>query len=756
MDADEELQYIKQIPTSLMQTMYRDHEPENFEEQEIHLRDYLRIISKRKYLIFTISAIVFLATAVMTFTTTPVYTSAAQVLIERNHSSIDMESFYRYEPEFIDTQSEIITSANVARKVVDNLELASKYRHYFIKDDGDISFIRSIKGYIVQFLRPVVHFFKGSPESTQGLAIADPALAVEPVSDEEIIANIIQYGLTVTPLKSTKIVIISYDHTDPAMARLITDATVKAYMDEMLEIKLSSSSYSVQWMTDKALVERAKLEHSERELQQFMRANDLVTVEDKLTVLPQKLGEFGRQISKAEAEKKELQDQLNQIRSAGNDLNKLESIPILASNEVLKDVRDRIYTNSQNIQELSKKYGPKHPQMIKVNDELKILNNEKRREIDRILSSITNAYDLAASKEKSMKELLAQTKGEMLDSNEKYMQYKIMKREVDSNRVMYETLQDSIKKKGVTGQTQSVNIWVMKKAEVPNWPSKPNKKRNLLLGIILGLFGGVGLAFFIEYLDNTVKGAQELEDKFGLTVLGSIEEVRDKNKHIESFIDNNPISPVAESYRLIRSGLLLSSAEHPPKTMLVTSMNAKEGKTSTTANIARILAQGGSRVLVVDCDLRRPRMHEVLGVKNEVGLSSFLSGTTEENIVKNTDDENIYIITSGPIPPSPAELLDSVKMKQLLNELSAKYDFVLIDSPPVQSVTDSLVLSQYVDGTIVVVRANKTTNEDMESGMKKLHDVRTRFLGFILNRMKSQDMGKYYYGYSSYYKKDAS
>jgi polysaccharide biosynthesis transport protein len=737
-----------------MQTTYNEHGPEEYEEQEIHLRDYLRIISKRKYLIFTVFVIVFLATAIKTFTTTPIYTSAAQVLIEKNYGSKGLEDPYnRYESDFIDTQSEIIRSSNVARKVVDTLQLATRYRHYFIDDDADVSLITTLKSYITKPLKPILEFLKNSPD-VAGPTIDDSVLTGGPKTDEEIITHIVRENLAVRPLKNTKIVSISYNHRDPAMARLVAKAIVKAYMDEMLEIKLSSSSYSVKWMTDKAQIEREKLEHSERELQRFMRENDLVTVEDKLTILPQKLGEFGRQISKAEADKKELQDQLTQIQSAGKDLYKLESIPILASNAVLKSVRDRIYTTDQTIQELSQKYGPKHPRMIKANDELRILNDEKRHEIDRILSSITNSYDLATSKEKSMKELLAETKGEMLNSNEKYMQFKIMKREVDSNRVMYETLQDSIKKKGVTGQSQSVSIWVMKKAEVPEFPSKPNKKRNLLLGIILGLFGGVGLAFFIEYLDNTIKGAQELQEKFGLTVLGSIEEMRDKDKHIESFIVKNPLSPMAESYRLIRTGLLLSSADQPPKTMLITSMNAKEGKTSTTANLARILAQGGSSVLVIDCDLRRPRMHEVMGIESEIGLSSFLTGTTKENIIHKLQEGDISVITSGPIPPSPAELLDSAKMKQLLAEMSAKFDFILLDSPPVQSVTDSLALSQYVDGTIIVVRAGKTTNEDMESGMKKLSDVRTRFLGFVLNGMKSQDMGKYYYGYSSYYKRD--
>ena len=510
------------------------------------------------------------------------------------------------------------------------MQLASRYRHYFINEDGDVSILAVARKFLNGLVKPVTNLLQNKAGESHAQSGEIDAPGVEPKPDEQIIADIIGEGLAVTPLKNTKIVSISYNDKSPAIAKLVADAVVKAYMDEMLEIKLSTSNYSVKWMTDKAQEEREKLEFSERALQSYMRENDLVTVEDKMTILPQKLSEFGRQISMAEAQKKELQDQISQIQAAGKDLDKLESIPALASSEVLKSIRERIYKANQTIQELSKKYGPKHPNMINVTDEIRILNNEKRHEIDRILSSITNSYDLAASKEKSMKELLAETKGEMLGSNEKFMQYQIMKREVDNNRVMYETLQAGIKKEGVTEQSQSVNIWVLKQAELPEVPSKPNKKRNLLLGMILGLFGGVGLAFFIEYLDNTVKDVQALEEKFGLPVLGSIEEIREKKKSIESFITQNPLSPIAESYRLIRSGLLLSSAERPPKTMLITSMNSKEGKTSTTANIARILAQGGSRVLIIDCDLRRPRMHKIFGIDSEIGLSSFLTGTTKK------------------------------------------------------------------------------------------------------------------------------
>ena len=366
-----------------------------------------------------------------------------------------------------------------------------------------------------------------------------------------------------------------------------------------------------------------------------------------------------------------------------------------------------------------------------------------------------NSLDLAVSKKKSLEELLGATKVEMLNLNEKFVQYSIMKREVDSNRLVYDTLQAGIKKEGVTEQSQSVNVWVVKPADLPEDPTKPNKRRNLLIGLILGLFSGIGLAFFIEYLDNTIRHPKDLEERFGLTVLGSVEEMKGENKNIESFIKKNPLSPLAECYRLIRAGLLLSSAEHPPKTLLITSMEAQDGKTSTTTNLARVLARGGNSVLVIDCDLRRPRMHSLLGMTNEIGLSMFLAGTAaSEDIIFNVPDEEISLIPSGPIPPDPAELLGSKRMKELIDTLSQRYDFVLLDSPPVQSVTDSLALSQFVAGTVLVIRAGKTTYEILESGLKKLRDVNGRVLGFVLNGLKQQDTGKHYYGYNTYYAKD--
>ena len=727
---------------------------EEREEQEMHLRDYLQVIRKRQMVVLIVLGLVFFATLVTTFTATPIYTASSDVLIERSKKSSELEyQYYSYEPEFLDTQSEIIRSVNVARKVVDKLKLATQYRHYFLEEKKDgFSLIRTIRQTVSGAVSSVRIFLADDKDTLS--KPKDLLDTLQPVSDEDIITGIIQGGLRVTPLKNTKIVTISYADKNPAVAKLVADAVVQAYIDELLEIKLATSNYSLKWMNTKAAEERDKLEKSERELQEYMRQNDLVTVENKLTVLPQKLSDVGLQLSKAETEEKELQDLLNQINTVIDSPDRLETIPIFASSEVLKAIRERIYKANQNIQDLSKKFGKRHPSMVKANDELRILKDERRFEIERIVSSVKNSLALATSKKKSLQELLSSTKTEMLDLNERFVQYSIMKREVDSNRLVYDTLQAGIKKEGVTEQSQSVNVWVVKPADLPKAPTKPNKKRNLLIGLILGLFSGVGLAFFIDYLDNTIRQPKDLEGRFGVTVLGAVDELRGESQDIETFIKKQPLSPTAECYRLIRTGLLLSSAEHPPKTMLVTSMEAQDGKSTTTVNLARTLAQGGNSVLIVDCDLRRPRIHSLLGIDNSVGLSRFLAGNCGPDIVFQVPEEDIFLVPSGPVPPDPAELLGSRKMKELIDQMQEQFDFVLLDSPPIQSVTDSLALSQFVSGTVLVVRAGKTTYESLDAGLKKLRAINSRILGFVLNGVMEQASGRHYYGYSSYYARD--
>jgi capsular exopolysaccharide synthesis family protein len=726
---------------------------------EIDLRDMLKVIRKRSGLITVIFLIVVLLAIIANFSITPQYTASANVLIERNLGTqgLDANQAYRYDPDFLDTQSAIIKSLNVARRVVDELDLTGKYHNFFFKDKSNPSFVDKMKKGLKSQINTITAFIGGhdSLDASQLSRMSAETGIAASLSEEEILANQLSRDLHITPIRNTSIISISYTFENPLLAKMITNTAVKAYKDEMMEIKLAAANYSLEWMTDKAEAEKKKLEASERALQKYMKANGLVRVEESIAVNPQRMQEFSLQLSRAEAQRKETEAVLAQIKKAGKSSSQLEKIPIFANSLVLKDMRVNIYKAKQKQKELSKKYGPRHPQMIQAKDELAVLYNERQFEIQRIIDSTKNAYSLAKSQEQNIRDLLNSAKDESIRSSEKYIQYTSLKREVESNQMLYDTLQANIKKTGITDQSQSVNIWVVKAAEVPAYPSKPNTKMLLVLGAVLGLALGFGMAFALEFLDNTVKTDTELEKRYGRTVLGIVEILNQKKQNVETFLKDHPLSLFAESYRLIRSALLLSSAEKPPKKILVTSMEQAEGKTTTAINIARVLSQDNKKVLLVDCDMRKPTTYLCLNVENESGLSDYLTGNTAEINVQTVNDEKILLITSGPIPPNPAELLASEKMKHLLTALGERYDFVILDSPPVQAVSDSLALTAIVDGTIVVVQYGKTTFDTLNMGMKKLKDINANILGFVLNRFKQGASRAYYTNYASYYTNDA-
>ncbi len=725
--------------------------------KRISLQDSFAVLRKRQSTIVTFLVLTVLIVAIGAFSMTPTYKASSQVLIDKNLGQSGLENAYsltRYDPQFLDTQFKIITSSNVIERVVQELQLDTKYKYYFLKKETRVSlFFKSFKQKIVDFFHSTNMQKSLLPEKNPDDRLL--LKKIEPISDSQRIVKGITKNLKIRPERNTKIVTISYSHRIPSMAKLVSEALIVAYKVELQEIKHSSSNDTLKWMTKKSEQERKKLEESELALQAYMKKNDLVTIENKLAIYPQKLEEFSSQLSIIQAERKKLESIYSQITVAEKYSRDLETIPVFADSKVLQSIRNKIYTAQQNIKQLSKTYGYKNPVMINAKEELSSLKREKKFEIKRITDSTKNALDLAVSQENNITELLNTTKNGLLTLNEKFVQYSIMQREVNTNSVLYDTLTAGLKKASVTKQAQNVNVWVIKKAITPQHPAKPKKTLYLLLAIVFGFLGGVGLAFFFEYLDNTVNSPDDIEKRLALTVLGAIEDLEEKGQDVESFLLQEPLSPFAESYRLIRSSILLSSVDHPPRRILVTSMGPSEGKTSTTVNIARVLSQSNKKVVIVDCDMRKPRQHTLFSIPNSIGLSSYLTGNVKGQIIQQVPGEEISLITAGPTPPNPAELLDSKKMEKLLDRLAESYDFVLLDSPPILSVTDSLFLSTIADGTIVVVRAGKTTYEMIENGMRKLESIHAYVLGVVLNAVNTSKGSKeYYHGYYKYYNKD--
>ncbi|HXX53151.1 MAG TPA: polysaccharide biosynthesis tyrosine autokinase, partial [Thermodesulfovibrionales bacterium] len=378
-------------------------------------------------------------------------------------------------------------------------------------------------------------------------------------------------------------------------------------------------------------------------------------------------------------------------------------------------------------------------------------------ETRKALEGLRVDYEAALKKENYLSSAMEKYKSEVTGQNEKMVQYQILKREAETNRELYNSLLQRLKEVGLTASLTASNVQILDGAEIPRTPFKPDKKKNLMIALFVGLLGGIGLAFFAEYLDNTVKTSDDVEKEVALPSLGLVPELgKTSGKNERPFITHeDKKSPLAESYRSIGTYIQFSSAGRPPKTILVTSARQGEGKTTTVVNIAVTLVHTYGKGVVIDSDMRRPQIHKVFDVDNSRGLSSFLTGHIEidQGLIQKTKVEDLDVIPAGIIPPNPSELLSSYRFRDLMTGLSPLYSFIIIDSPPVLGLSDSLLLSTLIDGVILVTKAGSTPKDAAIQARKLLQGVNAKILGVVLNGITEADLkyGSYSYYYSNYY-----
>ncbi len=720
---------------------------------EINLRAYWDILLKRRRIVLAVFAVVVVVVLVATLAMTPIYQASTQLLVEHSeYTGITTDFGARgFDPQFLSTQFEIIKSKNVSRRVVQSLQLDTRYRSQYFKARSGFSLSAAVKEWWKETASTWIATDQGG---------ADPAVPEDKefLSDAEKISQMLTGQLSVNPVRNTSVVNISYQHDNPVLAKLVVNAVARAYMDELLEIRMRNSNYTVGWMNTKADEERIKLQKAEQELQRYMAEHDVVTVENRVAITPQQLTDFSSKLSQAQAKRSELEDLVSKIQSNLQNPAALENLQVFSDSKTLDSIRDKILHQEQQVSELSKKFGPKHPAMVKAREEQSLLRQEKMRELQRLAEGKINEYELARKQEENLMQLLQGAKSSALTLSEKMIQYNMLKREVETNRILFDALLKQIKERSATEQTQAVNVSVLEEAVTPTGPAKPKKRLNLLLATVLGLFGGVGLAFFVEYLDDTIKNSEELEERFGLPLLGQVPYHKFKDASVTQSVARDSQSQLTDSYRMVRAALMLSAAGHSPKTILITSVSAGEGKSSTSLNLARTFVQADKSVLLIDADMRKPRLHALLDLDNSFGLSTYLAGINTSPPIVNVPQEFMQIMTAGPTPPNPAELLDSERMKNLLETLARNFDIVLVDAPPILNMTDALVLSKIVDGTLLVIRSGQTTRETLASGLSKFRLFNANFLGVVLNGVRSGRRGKsdeYGYGYGYGYGADS-
>jgi succinoglycan biosynthesis transport protein ExoP len=727
-------------------------------DKEVNLYDYLRVIRKHRWTIATVFAVIFVSVVIFTFTATPIYRATARLIIEKDDPKVvsiqEVMSVDSSGLDYYQTQYKIIESRSVAREVIKRLKLNENEEFVPKPKDTVIDNIRLT-------ISDTISYFESLLKTEKPLKIVDAAGETE---EQSPLASAFISRVKVTPIRNSRLVDIGFETKDPELSSKIANTLARAYIDLNLETKLRATQEAVVWLNSRIDEERKKVELAEKALLRYKQEHNIITdffSKDVETITAQKLSALNSQVIEAEAKRMEAETRYKQAVSLKKTPEMLDSIPEVMSNDLIQKIKTMEVELFKRKSELSKRYGANHPQIIAIQSELDTLDGRKAQEVERVTNSLNNALKVAQAREQSLKKSLNDQKGESFSLNAKAVNYTVLKREAESTKEMYDLVIKRFKETSMTENIRTGNIRVVDAAEVPKSPVKPKKTQNVLLGLIVGLFLGIGLAFFLEYLDNTIKTPDDIKERLKLPYLGPVPAIvvmkenpgnQERKPEDDLVTISSPKSTASESYRGIRTSLLFSSADNAPRIILVTSAAPSEGKTITAANLSVTMAQAGNRVLLLDCDMRRPKMHRVFNIPRDRGVSNILVGncTIDEAII-HTTIPGIDIVPSGPVPPNPSEMLGSQRMTKLLTDVRDRYDRIIIDSPPLTAVTDAVILSRRVDGVVLVIRAGETHREIIKNAIGLLNAANAHTVGAVLNGVEMGRDSYYYYQYYYYY-----
>ncbi len=704
-------------------------------EEEIHLRDYLHVLMRRKWIVLAFFVSVVVTVTLSTFMMKPLYKSSVTLRIDKEDPNVltfkDVYQIERADEDYYQTQYQVLRSRNIAKRVIRKLNLDQHPE--FLPSSGT-----SVKSAILGFL---------SPSGGEG---------DDPIMEDGVETRLIDaFGerLEVTPERKSQLVKVSFISHDFKLSKKVSNTIAETYIDFNIESKFDATQRARKWLQGQIEIMKAKVETSEEKLNEYSAGNEMIFLDenkDKESLLTQKLSELSTALSEATADRIQKEAIYNQIKESGAEN------PIVSDNPLILGLKNEYATLEAEYSNQLKIYKPEYPKMKSLKSQMVAISKRIQEEKGNIIKSIESDYNAALKREEYLAQAFVDEKNRALDFQRRTVQYQILKREVDTNKELYINLLQRLKEVGVSATMTATNIQILDRAELPRAPFKPKKALNILLSIIVGLMGGVGLAFFVEYLDNTVKDTQEIERRMHLPTLGIIPQHKSTNGGNGRLISHDS-GHMSEAFRSIGTFVQFSSASKPPKTMLVTSPREQEGKTTTIVNTAIALTESLDRGLIIDADLRRPMIHKVLELDNSVGLSTFLSGNVEfdDDLRQITSFKGLDVITAGPIPPNPSALLGSARMKDLLDAMGLIYDFILIDSAPLLGLTDSIYLGNSVDGVILVVKAGQTPKNTIKEAKRVLQQVNANILGVAINGIKENDLKYGYYSYyysSSYYK----
>ncbi len=703
------------------------------DEDEIDLLAYWRILVKRKWLVLGVLGTVVALALIATLMMPPVYRATATLQIDRESVQIlQVEGVGNAEaaaPDFLTTQYELLKSRALAERVANELAIDAAT----VERLGSTTWWQRATG----ALRP-------EPANAADDA-GDAESEADAMADLRQAVGIVRSGLTVEPVRNSRLVRIHFDSTLPAFSARVVNAVADGFIAHAIERKFDASSYASKYIEEQLALAKGRLEESERALVAFATKENIVTSgEGSQSLESQNLGALNASLAAAQDERIRAQAAWSQVSGGGQ-------LPAGAiGNSILNTLQQQRATLNAEYQQQLKTYKPEYPSMLALKGQIDEVDRQIAQERNAVRASIKAEYDAAQARENMLVAQIDALRGRTLDVDNRSIDYNILRREVDTNRQLYDSLLQRYKEVGVAAGAGvgTNNISIVDRAMVPTGRFKPNLPLNLAIGLMLGLMLGVLVAFVLEFLDDTLKGPEDIEQHLRMAVLGIIPHLK-KQSVADALAD--PRSAFAEAYRSVRTALQFSTDHGVPKVLLVTSASASEGKSTTATTLARNFAQLGKRVLLIEADLRNPSLHRLMGVRSETGLSSLLAGAASASqVIMDTDDERLKLVLAGPLPPNPAELLSGSRLLSMLTVAAEKYDQVIIDGPPVLGIADAPILSNVAGGTLMVVQAGETRIKTAQAALKRLAAARAHVLGAILTHYDAKVAG-YGYDYSSYY-----
>ena len=696
-------------------------------------------------LVFALVAIIYASSL------TPIYQATSTLLIEKEDKQIvSIQELYTpryYDWEYMQTQYELLRSRNLAERVVKKLGLH--------QDSAGKTLLRDQ-------VEPEKDAFSLSSLKPAGFN-APPEIVDQP-SEEELTQQriaqataIVITGLQVVPVQDTNLITLSFKSDDPKFAASVVNTLAEQYIESQLEARLNATRKATEWLNERLADLRVNLKKSEARLQSYREQQKLVDIQGVSTLGAQQLSELNARLAEARRSRLAAQTigrEVTRLQGAPSD--EYLTIPAVLNQGLIPDLLKNRSAAERNVSELGKRYGVKHPRMINAQTELKAAIESLDSEVSKVVNAINREYQLAQSNEQALENQLESSKQELQSLNRKEFQIQELQREVDTNRQLYEMFFTRIQETNQGSGFEKAQARVVDTALVPTVPVSPNKKRIVVVASVMGLFLGCVIAVLLGLLDNTIKTPDDVQERLGSPMLGAIPKVASSSDGVNEQYWHNQNNSFAESIRTIRTGIVLSGLDNPSRIIVVTSSLPGEGKSTLALNLGSAFGHL-EKTLVIGADLRKPSIAKKCQLPaNHPGLSNYVAGSAElDECISAFGDEQMFVMPAGIIPSNPLEMLSSQKFAEALNHLKDRFDRIIIDSAPIQAVSDALILASQADSLLFVVKADSTSYTLVRKAINRLRDSNLPLTGVVLNQFDIAKSARYYGGkydqYGEYY-----